>query len=75
MWWCCTAVRWRRGGLAMHKPFTSCLPSHDGQRGAVIKWPQDCQLAFEIGFLGRVHPRLCSPFGGAHQARQTCLQL
>ncbi|WPC04212.1 LasR-specific antiactivator QslA [Pseudomonas benzenivorans] len=31
--------------------------------------------AFEIGFLSRVHQRLCSPFGGNHQARKTCLQL
>lgn len=98
----------------MNKPFTSYLPSHDGQRGAVIKWPQDCQpafdkgvtcaqawlsnddtgwlwanliiernalpaavqrRAFEIGFLSRVHQRLCSPFGGNHQARETCLNL
>ena len=98
----------------MNKPSTSYLPSHDGQRGAVIKWPQDCQQAFdqgvasaqawlsnddtgwlwanliierdalpagvhqrafEIGFLSRVHQRLCSVLGGNHQARQTCLQL
>lgn len=96
----------------MNKPCTSYLPSHDGQRGAVIKWPKDCQQAFdqsvasaqtwlsnddtgwlwadliverevlplgaqrrafEIGFLSRVHQRLCSPFGGSHQARQTRL--
>jgi len=31
--------------------------------------------AFEIGFLCRVQQRLCSPFGGNHQARQTCLRL
>jgi len=31
--------------------------------------------AFEVGFLSRVHQRLCSPFGGNHQARRTCLQL
>ena len=98
----------------MTKPFTSYLPSHDGQRGAVIEWTHNCQhsfdqgvscaqawlsnddsgwlwanliverdalptgvqrRAFEIGFLSRVHQRLCSPFGGGHQARQTCLQL
>lgn len=98
----------------MNKPFTSYLPSHDGQRSAVIKWSQDCQQAFdrgvasaqtwlinndtgwlwanliverdalppgaqrrafEVGFLSRVHQRLCSPFGGNHQARRTCLQL
>ncbi|HBX55508.1 MAG TPA: hypothetical protein DEH10_08985 [Pseudomonas sp.] len=33
----------------MHKPFTSYLPSHDGHRGAVIKWPQECQQAFDQG--------------------------
>jgi len=98
----------------MNKPFTSYLPSHDGQRSAVIKWSQDCQQAFdkgvacaqtwlsnndtgwlwanlilerdalpagaqrrafEVGFLSRVHQRLCSPFGGNHQARKTCLNL
>ncbi|TWC37699.1 hypothetical protein FBY03_10733 [Pseudomonas sp. SJZ079] len=31
--------------------------------------------AFEVGFLSRVHQRLCSPYGGSHQARKTCLQL
>jgi len=31
--------------------------------------------AYEIGFLSRVHQRLCSPYGGSHQARQACLQL
>ena len=31
--------------------------------------------AFEIGFLSRVHQRLCSPYGGNHQARKTCLKL
>ncbi|MCY1553919.1 LasR-specific antiactivator QslA chain E [compost metagenome] len=98
----------------MNKPFTSFLPSHDGQRSAVIEWPWDCQQAFdkgvacaqawlsnndtgwlwanliierdvlpgglqrrafEVGFLSRVHQRLCSPFGGNHQARKTCLNL
>jgi len=98
----------------MNKSFTSYLSSHDGQHGAVIKWPQDChqafdkgvasaqawlsndnagwlwanlilerdalppgaqRRAFEVGFLSRVHQRLCSPFGGNHQARKTCLNL
>jgi hypothetical protein len=98
----------------MNKPFTSYLPSHDGQRSAVIKWSQDCQQAFdkgvtsaqtwlshddtgwlwanlilerdalpagvqrrafEVGFLSRVHQRLCSPYGGSHQARRTSLSL
>ena len=98
----------------MIKPFTSYLPSHDDQRGAVITWPRDYRQAFaqgvicaqawlgnddsgwlwanliaerdmlppgaqrrafEIGFLSRLHQRLCSPFGGNHQARKTCLQL
>ncbi|MDM8348759.1 LasR-specific antiactivator QslA [Pseudomonas sp. sp1636] len=98
----------------MSKPCTSFLPSHDGQSGAVIEWPWDCQQAFdkgvicaqawlsnddtgwlwanliierdvlpgglqrrafEVGFLSRVHQRLCSPFGGNHQARKTCLSL
>ena len=31
--------------------------------------------AFEVGFLSRMHQRLCSPLGGNHQARQTRLQL
>ncbi|MGE8499457.1 MAG: LasR-specific antiactivator QslA [Pseudomonas sp.] len=31
--------------------------------------------AFEVGFLSRVHQRLCSPLGGNHQARQTLLRL
>lgn len=98
----------------MSKPSTSYLPTHDGHRGAIIKWPVDCRQAFdkgvssaqawlsnddtgwlwanliverdalsagvqrrafEIGFLSRVHQRLCSPFGGNHQARRTCLKL
>lgn len=34
-------------------------------------WPSGCpRQAFEIGFLGRVHQRLCSPLGGDHEARQ-----
>lgn len=98
----------------MNKPCTSYLATHDGHRGAIIKWPINChhafdqgvasaqawlssdnsgwlwanliierdvlpsaaqRRAFEIGFLSRVHQRLCSPLGGNHQARQTCLQL
>ncbi|SDH61899.1 hypothetical protein SAMN05216603_11135 [Pseudomonas benzenivorans] len=98
----------------MNKPSTSYLPTHDGHRGAIIKWPVNChqafdkgvasaqtwlsndntgwlwanlilerdalpagaqRRAFEIGFLSRVHQRLCSPYGGNHQARKTCLQL
>ncbi|NQD94415.1 hypothetical protein HP532_17370 [Pseudomonas sp. CrR25] len=98
----------------MNKPSISYLASHDGQRGAVIRWPQDCQQAFdkgvacaqawlcddntgwlwadmilnrealpagiqrrayEMGFLSRVHQRLCSPYSGSHQARQACLNL
>ncbi len=31
--------------------------------------------AFELGFLSRIHQRLCSPLGGGHQARRTELQL
>ncbi|KJU77249.1 hypothetical protein N619_32320 [Ectopseudomonas oleovorans] len=31
--------------------------------------------AFELGFLSRIHQRLCSPLGGEHQARRTELQL
>jgi hypothetical protein len=33
----------------MTKPFSSYLPGHDGHRGAVIKWSQNCQQAFEQG--------------------------
>ncbi|WP_414704061.1 LasR-specific antiactivator QslA, partial [Pseudomonas sp. UBA2684] len=36
----------------MHKPFTSYLPSHDGHRGAVIKWPQECQQALDQVLAG-----------------------
>ena len=98
----------------MNKPSTSYLPTHDGHRGAIIKWPVNChqafdqgvasaqtwlgndnsgwlwanlilerdalppgaqRRAFEIGFLSRVHQRLCSPHGGNHQASRTCLKL
>ncbi|WP_313026612.1 LasR-specific antiactivator QslA [Pseudomonas lopnurensis] len=98
----------------MNKPSTSYLPGHDGHRGAVIKWPENChqafdkdvasaqawlgnddsgwlwaglilerdalptgaqRRAFEIGFLCRIHQRLCSPVGGNHQARRACLKL
>jgi hypothetical protein len=98
----------------MTKPFISHLPSHDGQRGAAIRWTHNCQQAFhqgvtsaqawlsnddtgwlwanliverdalpagvqrrafEVGFLSRVHQRLCSPYGGSHQARRTSLSL
>lgn len=31
--------------------------------------------AFELGFLSRIHQRLCSPLGGGHQARRTELRL
>ena len=31
--------------------------------------------AFEVGFLSRIHQRLCSPQGGRHQARQAVMQL
>ncbi|TBU76455.1 hypothetical protein DNK06_16335 [Pseudomonas daroniae] len=31
--------------------------------------------AFELGFLSRIHQRLCSPLGGGHLARRTKLQL
>ncbi len=31
--------------------------------------------AFELGFLSRIHQRLCSPFGGGHQARSAELKL
>ncbi|MGP0170840.1 LasR-specific antiactivator QslA [Pseudomonas sp. NCHU5208] len=31
--------------------------------------------AFELGFLSRIHQRLCSPFGGGHQALRTELKL
>lgn len=31
--------------------------------------------AFELGFLSRIHQRLCSPPGGGHQALRTELQL
>lgn len=37
--------------------------------------PGNQRRAFEVGFLSRVHQRLCSPLGGNHQARRTCLQL
>ncbi|WPC05858.1 LasR-specific antiactivator QslA [Pseudomonas benzenivorans] len=98
----------------MKRPCTSYLPTYDGHRGAIIKWPQDClqafdkgvasaqawlttddtgwlwanliierdalppglqRRAFEIGFLSRVHQRLCSPYGGNHQALKACLKL
>lgn len=33
-------------------------------------WPAGCsRQAFEIGFLSRIHQRLCSPLGGSHEAR------
>ncbi|CAD5105961.1 LasR-specific antiactivator QslA [Zestomonas carbonaria] len=31
--------------------------------------------AFELGFLSRIHQRLCSPLGGGHQARNSALRL
>ncbi|MGE8359395.1 LasR-specific antiactivator QslA [Pseudomonas sp.] len=31
--------------------------------------------AFELGFLSRVHQRLCSPLGGEHVAQRTALRL
>ncbi|RJG13024.1 hypothetical protein D3879_07040 [Pseudomonas cavernicola] len=31
--------------------------------------------AFEVGFLSRIHQRLCSPQGGNHKARRTRLRL
>ncbi|WP_277372283.1 LasR-specific antiactivator QslA [Pseudomonas sp. AA-38] len=31
--------------------------------------------AFELGFLSRIHQRLCSPLGGEHQALRTELRL
>lgn len=31
--------------------------------------------AFELGFLSRIHQRLCSPLGGSHLARRTALRL
>jgi LasR-specific antiactivator QslA chain E len=31
--------------------------------------------AFELGFLSRIHQRLCSPLGGEHQALRTDLRL
>jgi len=31
--------------------------------------------AFELGFLSRIHQRLCSPLGGGHLARRTELRL
>lgn len=31
--------------------------------------------AFELGFLCRIHQRLCSPIGGGHQALRTELRL
>jgi len=33
----------------MNKSFTSYLSSHDGQRSAMIGWPQDCLQAFDSG--------------------------
>jgi hypothetical protein len=33
----------------MNKPSTSYLPTHDGHRGAVIKWPVNCHQAFDKG--------------------------
>ncbi|MGH8352196.1 MAG: LasR-specific antiactivator QslA [Pseudomonas sp.] len=33
--------------------------------------PGNQRRAFEVGFLSRVHQRLCSPLGGQHEARQT----
>ncbi|MNG40748.1 hypothetical protein D3C84_1294970 [compost metagenome] len=50
-WWCCIAVRWRNplGGPPMNKPSTSYLPTHDGHRGAIIKWPVNCHQAFDKG--------------------------
>lgn len=37
--------------------------------------PGSQRRAFEVGFLSRIHQRLCSPLGGNHQARQASLQL
>ena len=33
----------------MNKPSTSYLPTHDGHRGAIIKWPVNCHQAFDKG--------------------------
>uniref|UniRef100_UPI003F7B042E LasR-specific antiactivator QslA n=1 Tax=Pseudomonas benzenivorans TaxID=556533 RepID=UPI003F7B042E len=33
----------------MNRPCTSHLPTHDGHRGAIIKWPVNCHEAFEQG--------------------------
>lgn len=39
-------------------------------------WPLGTQRhAFEVGFLSRIHQRLCSPLGGNHQARLARLQV
>lgn len=37
--------------------------------------PGDQRRAFEVGFLSRVHQRLCSPLGGNHEARLAQLQV
>lgn len=37
--------------------------------------PGTQRRAFEIGFLSRLHQRLCSPLGGNHQAKLTQLQV
>lgn len=38
-------------------------------------WSAGCpRQAFEIGFLIRIHQRLCSPLGGNHEARQAQLR-
>ena len=33
----------------MNRLFISHLPSHDGQRGAVIRWTHNCQQSFDQG--------------------------
>ncbi|TRO35684.1 hypothetical protein EQ831_17020 [Pseudomonas sp. ALS1279] len=40
------------------------------------RYPPGAQRhAFELGFLSRIHQRLCSPLGGGHQALRTELRL
>ncbi|WP_369959469.1 LasR-specific antiactivator QslA [Pseudomonas benzenivorans] len=67
------AGRGQRPGLVEQRRHRLAVgqPDHRARRAA----PGAQRRAFEIGFLSRVHQRLCSPFGGNHQARKTCLQL
>lgn len=65
--------------MAPNRPrpgWTTAAAAGDGLLLERQELPADAQRhAFELGFLSRIHQRLCSPLGGGHLARRTELQL